>query len=124
MVLPVVGWTIGIATCFKSRHVGAAVGWSLEGVKISSEFAHTHSVRKFIASWLIMLCSCKPPLIGTKQTRGIPVGATGVDEGWEHVLMRLVGDIVRGDGSTGTGSWLLRVIGGTNPGTLDQVCCM
>jgi hypothetical protein len=119
MVLPVVGWTIGIATCFKSRHVGAAVGRSLEGVKISGELAHTHSVRKFIASWLIMLCLCKPPSIGTKQTRGNQVGAMGVDEGQEHVLMHLVGTIVGGNGLAGTGSRLLRVIGGTNPGMLD-----
>jgi hypothetical protein len=124
MVLPVVGWTIGIATCFKSRHFGAAVGQSLEGVKISRDFAHTHSVRKFIASWLIMLCRCKPPLIGTQRTCGNQVGAMGVDEGRERVLMRLVGTIVGGDGLAGTGSWLLRTIGGTDPGMLDQVRCM
>ncbi len=124
MVLPVLGGGIDIATCFKSRHVGAAVWRSLEGVKISSEFAHMHSERKFIASWLIMLCRCKPLLIGTKQTRGNQVGATEVDEGWERVLMGLVGTIAGGDGLAGTGSRFLQVIGGTNPGMLDQVLCL
>jgi hypothetical protein len=39
-----------MATCFKSKQEGAEDGQCFVGVKMSGEFAHMHSVRKFIAS--------------------------------------------------------------------------
>jgi hypothetical protein len=39
-----------------------------------ADLAHTHLVRKLMASWLIKLLCRIPPLIGTKQTFEIRVG--------------------------------------------------
>ncbi len=64
------GCTIGIATCLKSRHVGIDVGLSLFSVKMSGKLAKMHSVRKFIASWLTMLLFRNPSLIGMNRTFG------------------------------------------------------
>ncbi len=74
MVLPVVGCTIGMTTCAKSRHDSAEAGRSLFGVRMLGVFAQMHSVRKLIAFWLIMLLFCKPPLTGTKHIFGIQAG--------------------------------------------------
>jgi hypothetical protein len=122
MVLPVVGWTIGMANGFKSKHFGVEVGRGLDGVNMSGEFAHTHSVRKFMASWLIMLCLCMPPLIGTKRICGIQVCAVGVAVGWAQVPMQQVGAGVGGDGCTRTWCRSRLVMRGTNPGMLFCVC--
>ncbi len=50
MVLPVVGCTIGIATCEKSKQEGAVFNVSFVGLKMSGEFAQTNLVTNFIAS--------------------------------------------------------------------------
>ncbi len=75
MPLPVLGWIIGIKTCAKSRQEGADFVLSFVGVHISSKFAQTHSVRKFIASCDIKFLLCNTPLTGTKCMCGMQVGA-------------------------------------------------
>ncbi len=66
----VVGCTIGLATCARSKQEGLAFEHSFVGEKMSGEFAHTHSVRKLIASWDIMLLCWMLPSMGTKHTPG------------------------------------------------------
>ncbi len=50
ILLPVVGWTIGIRTCEKLRQEGADIFLSFIRVHIPGEFSQTHLVRKFMAS--------------------------------------------------------------------------
>jgi hypothetical protein len=61
MVLTIVGWTIGQATCLRSKQEGFAFGQSSFGKYISGELAHMHSMRKLMASCDIMsLCLTHP----------------------------------------------------------------
>jgi hypothetical protein len=71
MLLPVLGWIIGIATCAKLRQEGADFVLSFVGVHISGEFSQTYLVRKFMASCDIKFLLCNPPLTGTKRMCGI-----------------------------------------------------
>ena len=67
------------------------IGQSFVGVYGSGEFSQTHSVRKLIASWLIIFRDRTPPSIGKNRTfwgdvlptfrfdhRGLMVGSSGV----------------------------------------------
>jgi hypothetical protein len=120
MVLPVLGWTIGQATCSRSKQEGFDFGHSFLGQKISGEMAQMHSVRKLMASWYVMLLCLFPLSIGTKRTLGIRVG-----------MGRVVAFCVQGDkcgvgagvGGTSEMTHLItvQVIGGTLPGTLFLV---
>jgi hypothetical protein len=74
MVLPVVGWTIGQATCSRSKQEGFSFGQSFLGQYVSGELARMHSVRKLMASCDIMLLCLTPPSIGMKRTLGRWVG--------------------------------------------------
>jgi hypothetical protein len=93
-----------MASCLKSRQLGEVAGHNLSGVKISGECAHTHLVRKLIASWLIIGQLRSPHGTGLNLTRGIHVGAScalgvcvrggqrvavaGVGIGWRSTLLR------------------------------------
>ena len=71
MVLPVVGWTIGVAICCRSRPACVDVEFNFDGVQTSGELAQTFSVRKLIASCdTKLLWLHKPPSIGTNRIRG------------------------------------------------------
>ncbi len=123
-VSPVLGCTIDIATCSKSMHVGVDVGLSLFGVKMSGELAQTHSVRKFIPSWLTMLLLRNPLLIGMNQTFGSCV-----------LSLCFIGARVHGEPHGGTavigtwgeiGTWChcaVLVIKGMLPGMLFCIHC-
>ncbi len=116
-----VGCTIDIATCAKSRHDGADLALSFVGVQISGKLAQTHLVRKFIASCDIKFLFRKPPSTGTKRTCGIHVG-----------LGTMVSPAVQGDCRGivigGGGGFAIKRLGavgvmiGTLPGTLFCVC--
>jgi hypothetical protein len=67
-------WTIGQATCSRSKQEGLAFGRSFLGQYISGELAHTHFMRKLMASCNIMLLYLTPPSIGMKRTLGRWVG--------------------------------------------------
>ncbi len=117
MVSPVVGWTIGQATCLRSKQEGFAYGQSFLGQYISGELAHTHSVRKLMASCNIMLLCLTPPSIRMKHTLGRRVGVGIV------VACCIRGD-QRGVGAGVTGARHLctpQVIWGTPMGTLFLV---
>jgi hypothetical protein len=93
---------------------------SSAGVNTSGELAHTHLIRKFIASCDIMFLFCNPLLIETKRIHGICVG-----------LGMAMGVAVRGDcqgavtkfgvGTRTRQRRAMGVISGTLPGTLFQV---
>ncbi len=123
MVSPVVGCTIGIVTCWKLKDAVVPVsGQSFVGVYISGEFAHTHSVRKLIASWLIIFCNLTPPLIGMKFTFRMCVRITGpVSVTWQGGRQELMVGVA---GVVGTSMWRrfpILMLGGTPPGTLLRV---
>jgi hypothetical protein len=115
--LPVVGWTMGIATWEKSRQDRAVFVFSFVGVDMSGEFSQTHLVSKVIASCEIMFCRRTPPLIGTNRMCGRRIGAAG------FVVDKVLGDCLKVVGQ----SWgcisigCQVVIGGTLPGTLFRV---
>ena len=75
MLLPVVGLTIGIATCAKLRQEGVDFVLSFVEVHISRKFAQAHSLRIVMASCDIKFLLRNPPSTGTKRTCGIQVGA-------------------------------------------------
>jgi hypothetical protein len=75
MLLPVLGWIIGIATCTKLRQDEADFVLSFVGVHIFSKFTQTQLVRKFMASCDIKFLLRNPPLTGTKHMCGIQVEA-------------------------------------------------
>jgi hypothetical protein len=75
MLLPVLGWIIGIATCAKSRQEEADFVLSFVGVHISGKFSQTHLVRKFMDSCDIKFLLLNSPPTGTKRMCRIQVGA-------------------------------------------------
>jgi hypothetical protein len=67
---PVEECTIGLATCARSKQEGLTFEHSFVGGEMLGEFALTHSVRKLMASWDIMLLCGMLPSMGTKRTCG------------------------------------------------------
>jgi hypothetical protein len=78
---------MGIAICCRSKHDGVDLGLSFAGVNTSGELAHTHLVRKLMASCEMKFLFHTPPTIGWKHIQGI------------HVVTRggVAGVVVRGD---------------------------
>ena len=89
MLLPVVGLTIGISTCTKSRQEGVDFVLSFVRVHISGKFAQAHSVRKIMASCDIKFLLRNLLSTGTKCTCGIQVGA-GTTFGLAGTLFGLI----------------------------------
>ena len=94
-------------------------GRSFVGVYRSGDFSHTHSVRKLIASWLIIFRARIPPAIGMNRTFWGVVVAGSV-----NFLGDRRGPVVGGVGVVG-GSTCLRfsilTIWGVLPGMLWRV---
>ena len=135
MVSPVVGWTIGVAICCRSRPACVDVDFNFDGVQTSGELAQTHSVRKLIASCdTKLLWLRKPPSIGTNRIRGRTVDvrcrrffvAVGRSAASCCSRVDLRGATVGVGGMVGSTTGIYRrgnvgVIMGTLPGTLFRV---
>jgi hypothetical protein len=78
---------MGIAICCRPKHDGVDLGLSFAGVNTSDKLAHTHSVRKLMASCKIKFLFCNPPSIVWKCIQGIRVSTGG----------RVAGVVVWGD---------------------------
>jgi hypothetical protein len=68
---------MGIAICCRSKHDGVDLGLSFAGVHTSGKLAHTHLVRKLMASCEIKFLFCSPLSIGQKRIQGIRVATGG-----------------------------------------------